>query len=128
MMGFRPKFITFLRLTYVAKAAKILIKSYEFERFGQRKSAKRGIPLSPLLVVFSVDSNVRTLLQRYYITGKEGRNIGLQCALSAAEHRTPACYATPLLYFLGSEICPLHLFWHYSEASEGRFTFSWLSF
>lgn len=72
MMGFRPKFTTCLRLMYVGKAAKILIKSYEPERFGQRKNAKHGTPLSPLLVVFSVDSNVRTLLQQYYITGKKG--------------------------------------------------------
>lgn len=65
---------------YVGKAAKILIKSYEPERFGQRKNAKHGTPLSPLLVVFSVDSNVRTLLQQYYITGKKRGGI-LGCTL-----------------------------------------------
>lgn len=72
-MGFRPKFITFLRLMCPAKAAKILIKSYESKRLGPKQSTKQGTPLSPLLVVFSTDSDVRTLLQQYYIAGKEGR-------------------------------------------------------
>lgn len=79
-MGFRPKFITFLRLTYPAKAAKILFKSYESKRFGLKQSTKQGTFLSPLLVVFSLDTDIRTLFQEYYISGKEGR---LRCVLMA---------------------------------------------
>jgi len=58
---------------YPAKAAKTLIKSYESKKFGPKQSTKQGTPLSPLLVVFSVDSDVRTLLQPYYVAGKERR-------------------------------------------------------
>lgn len=58
---------------YPAKAAKILVKSYDSKRFGLKESIKEGTPLSPLLVVFSIDSDVRTLLQQWYISGKEGR-------------------------------------------------------
>lgn len=57
---------------YPAKAAKIFIKSYESKRFEPKQSNKQGPPFSPLLVVLSIDFDVRTLLQQY-IAGKERR-------------------------------------------------------
>lgn len=72
-MGIRPKFITSLRLMCPPKAAKILIKSYDSKRFGLKQSIEQGTPFSPLLAVFSLDSDVRTLLQQCYISGKEAR-------------------------------------------------------
>lgn len=56
-----------------SKAAKILIKSYHSKRFGLKQSTEQGTPLSPLLVVFSLDWDVRTLLQQCYNSGKEER-------------------------------------------------------
>lgn len=73
---------------YTAKAVMILIKSYESKRFGLKQSTKQGAPLSPLLIVFSIDPDVRTLLQQYYIAGKLGRLLSVLTANPMLPHST----------------------------------------